>query len=264
MNTANNESIAGYFVSVFLVTLPIYLFAILVAKGIILTKEMAAISLPLIALVPISVSVFLTYRKKNSVKKLLARSFDIKRIINKAWYLPIIFLLPVIFGLAFATMNFLSIPYQNPALPLAALLPMFFIFLFMSFTEEVGWMGYAFEPMQDKWGALKASIVLGVLWGALHLPLYIYVMPVVESQSLDPLKVAGLFICLLATRVLLVWIYNNTGKSVFAAIVFHAMYNISVMVLPVFGSAASTAIAAALLVIAAIVVVLLRGSRVRV
>jgi len=257
MNTANNELIVRYFGFVLFAALPVYLFAILAAKGVILTREMAVLSLPLITLVPISVSVFLTYRKKNSVKMLLARALDFKRIKYKAWYLPIIFLLPVVFGLAFATMKLLSIPYPEQALPFAALLPMFFMFLLMSFAEEVGWMGYVFEPMQDKWGALEASIILGVLWGAMHIPLYIYVTPVMESQPIDPLKVAGLFVCLLAARVLLVWIYNNAGKSLFAAIVFHAMYNMSVVVIPVFGSAASTAIAAALMLIAAFLVVVL-------
>jgi uncharacterized protein len=35
-----------------------------------------------------------------------------------------------------------------------------------------------------------------------------------------------------ALRILIVWLYNNTGKSVFAAIVFHATSNLSLAAFP--------------------------------
>ena len=39
-----------------------------------------------------------------------------------------------------------------------------------------------------------------------------------------------------AQRVLQVWLYNNTGKSVFAAVLFHAMVNLSWQLFPNNGS----------------------------
>ena len=39
-----------------------------------------------------------------------------------------------------------------------------------------------------------------------------------------------------AARVLIVWLYNNTGRSVFAAALFHTMLNLSWMLFPVDGS----------------------------
>jgi hypothetical protein len=35
-----------------------------------------------------------------------------------------------------------------------------------------------------------------------------------------------------AQRVLIVWLYNNTGKSVFAAALFHAVSNVSTLLFP--------------------------------
>jgi hypothetical protein len=37
-------------------------------------------------------------------------------------------------------------------------------------------------------------------------------------------------------RILIVWIYNNTGRSVFAAIEFHATANVSQFSFPNYGS----------------------------
>ncbi len=40
----------------------------------------------------------------------------------------------------------------------------------------------------------------------------------------------------MAARILIVWLYNNTGKSVFAVALFHATLNLSWMLFPVYGS----------------------------
>ncbi len=57
-------------------------------------------------------------------------------------------------------------------------------------------------------------------------------------------------------RILLSWIYNNTGKSLFAVILCHAVYNVSVTVLPGFQSPLGPGIAAVLVMI--LVVILTR------
>lgn len=36
----------------------------------------------------------------------------------------------------------------------------------------------------------------------------------------------------MAIRVLIVWLYNNTGKSIFATALFHAMVNVGFYVFP--------------------------------
>jgi hypothetical protein len=37
-------------------------------------------------------------------------------------------------------------------------------------------------------------------------------------------------------RILIVWLYNNMGKSVFAAALLHASLNLTFMLFPVYGS----------------------------
>ncbi|MDF2746509.1 MAG: family intrarane metalloprotease [Propionibacteriaceae bacterium] len=53
-----------------------------------------------------------------------------------------------------------------------------FLFAFMIFPgsalgEELGWRGFALPRMQAYDSALKASLVIGILWGSWHLPLWL-------------------------------------------------------------------------------------------
>jgi hypothetical protein len=62
-------------------------------------------------------------------------------------------------------------------------------------------------------------------------------------------------------RILIVWLYNNTGKSVLAAILFHAMINISVSVFPKNGSLYDPAITGAITAVMAVIVTFFWGSK---
>lgn len=94
-------------------------------------------------------------------------------------------------------------------------------FLVAALGEELGWSGYALDPMQERWSAFHASLVLGVVWALWH------VIAMVEAGQ-SPAWIAWGCLDMLATRVLMVWLYNNTGKSVFAVALYHAIANLSI------------------------------------
>jgi hypothetical protein len=79
--------------------------------------------------------------------------------------------------------------------------------------------------MQARRSAFTASLLLGVLWGAWHLPLRI-------AQGL-PLTAAGLAVFLLtvllitAWAVLFTWVYNNANSSLFLMVLLHAVIDIA-------------------------------------
>jgi membrane protease YdiL (CAAX protease family) len=40
-------------------------------------------------------------------------------------------------------------------------------------NEEPGWRGFALPKLQRKYSSIIASIIIGIIWGFWHLPLYI-------------------------------------------------------------------------------------------
>jgi uncharacterized protein len=76
--------------------------------------------------------------------------------------------------------------------------------------EELGWSGYAIDPLQDRWNALRAAILLASVWAAFHS------VPLLQ-RGRSAGWIAWWSLITVALRVLITWIYTNTGKSVFAA-----------------------------------------------
>jgi membrane protease YdiL (CAAX protease family) len=137
------------------------------------------------------------------------------------WCLPVFLLTPGVLLLSLVALHLLgrSLPTPDISIPVAVLL--FALFLVAAIGEEAGWSGYVIDPLQRRWGALPASVALGVVWGALHLVGW-------SVQTHHGLAwTAGMWGQTVAYRVLMVWIYNNTGKNVLTAVLLHAMMNIT-------------------------------------
>ncbi|MEP7288205.1 MAG: hypothetical protein ABI947_20830 [Chloroflexota bacterium] len=58
--------------------------------------------------------------------------------------------------------------------------------------------------------------------------------------------------------MIIVWLYNNTGKSVFAAALFHMMINVTWQLFPVNGSYFDPRIASSLLALVAVIIIVWR------
>lgn len=110
--------------------------------------------------------------------------------------------------------------------------------------EEIGWMGFAFPKMQRlRQSALAAAIVLGVLWGLWHAPVVDY-LGVAAPHGASWLPFFLAFIAILtAMRVLIVWVYRNTGGSLLLAQLMHVSMSGSLVMLdPVHVSPAQEAL----------------------
>jgi membrane protease YdiL (CAAX protease family) len=228
MKQESKASITSFFLLTIIFTLPAYVLITLTGLNIILSPEMVFSLIPLSVIAPICAALVLTYRKDGwiGVKKLLKRSFDYKRVINKKWYWPTLLLMPLFFSLVLGVSYLFDQELAAAQMPLIAAPIAFILFFFTALTEQVGWMGYAFEPMRNRWGLIKSTLLLGLIWGLWHIPLYIFLFPNAEMLIVQVLGV-------IALRVLLVWLYSNTGKSVFIVILFHATYDVCMSVFPV-------------------------------
>lgn len=206
-----------FFLLVFALAIPIWLLSSFV--GVIGSLKVPVTDLVL-AFMPLTAAAILVYREAGfgGVRTLLKRALDYKRIKQKIWYLPLIFLAPLIYLLTSAVMRLSghSAPVETNILTLPL---RFVIFFLLAVGEEGGWMGYAIDPMQDRWGALNASAIMAIPWWLGHLPSIIQI-------GGTPADIAWWFPGAIGLRILIVWLYNNTGKSLFAAILFHALLNV--------------------------------------
>ena len=180
---------------------------------------------------PMLVALILSYRRggSDSVKALFRKGWVYPKNKFRIWILPILFLKPAIMILSYAVMRLAGLPLPDPQIPWLMTPVLFLMFFMAAIGEELGWMGYAFDPMQERWGALKASLILGLAWGLFHL-----IPDLQNGQAFNWILWQRLGT--VASRVLIVWLYNNTGKSVLAAILFHAMSNVSWVLFPNYGS----------------------------
>jgi uncharacterized protein len=132
--------------------------------------------------------------------------------------------------------------------------------------EEVGWRGYALPRLQRRLGPLTASLVLGVVWAGMHLPLWLLPDVGFADQS-TPLYIAQV----MAISVVLAWLYNATGGSLLLTGIAHAAVNgwripwgTAVQALPMETRLTATAdfhmlITVATVAVAALVVIARRG-----
>jgi membrane protease YdiL (CAAX protease family) len=87
--------------------------------------------------------------------------------------------------------------------------------------EEIGWHGYGFDRLQEKYSALTAALIFGLLWGIWHTPAFLLQKSVFNLVSYFPYVFHAVIISIYFT-----WIYNNTGRSTLSAILFHIVIEI--------------------------------------
>jgi membrane protease YdiL (CAAX protease family) len=159
-------------------------------------------------------ALILIYREggKAGVVALLKRTYDCRNIRSAIWYLPMLLMIPSIGFIEYLILSFSGTSVPPPQFSLATL--DYISVFFMTYGEELGWTGYLIEPMQERWSALQSGILLGIVWAAIHFPIHF-----INGYSFEWILWHGLYT--VAVRVLMVWIYNNAGKSLFAMALTH-------------------------------------------
>lgn len=91
------------------------------------------------------------------------------------------------------------------------------------FFEEVGWTGFAVPKMQLRYGTFVASLMLGLIWAMWHLLGDFWGGYAAFGMLYVPHFLLWV-VAFPAYRILMVWVYNNTG-SLFVAQFMHASYS---------------------------------------
>jgi membrane protease YdiL (CAAX protease family) len=247
------QSPLKFFLLVFALSLPFWWAGTLVGPQLVPGVPVTAL---IVVFCPTTAALILVYRESKTagVRDLLKRSFDYNQIKAKIWYAPILLLMPGVTILSYGWMRWMGLPLAIPQVPVVATLTISLAIFILALGEELGWSGYAIDPMQDRWGALSASILLGLAWALWH------IVPLVQVHR-SPAWIAWWCLGTVAARVLMVWLYNNTGKSVFAMAVFHTTINVTWQLFPIRGSYWDPRVNGVIMAIAAVVVVAVWGPR---
>ncbi|SDF55770.1 hypothetical protein SAMN04488067_105188 [Halorubrum xinjiangense] len=87
--------------------------------------------------------------------------------------------------------------------------------------EEFGWRGFAQPRLQERWSALTAALLIGLVWALWHFPL-VYGG---TGAGYGAGAFVGFLIGLPVFSVAMAWIYNGTSGGLLFVMLFHAMIN---------------------------------------
>jgi membrane protease YdiL (CAAX protease family) len=97
-----------------------------------------------------------------------------------------------------------------------------FVVFVLIVGEELGWRGYALPRLLAQRSALAASLILGVMWGAWHLPTFF-----VTGAPQYGLPFSAFVLLTMAYSVAIGWVYVHARGSVLIASLMHGAINLS-------------------------------------
>ncbi len=224
---SRSQSPLAFFLLTFVLAMPFWLLG-----GVIKIQLLPGLPVAALMFVCPALAALILVRRESGpegAKALLKRAFDYERIKAKAWYAPILLLNPAISMFSYAVLRLIGTPIPAPPIQILTTFALCVVFLIGALGEELGWSGYAIDRMQGRLGALRASLLLGALWAGFH-----FVALAQAHRSVE--WIAWWTLGTVSARVIMVWLYNHAGKSVFGAALFHAAFNVCWQTFPIHGS----------------------------
>lgn len=159
------------------------------------------------------------------------RCFAFKQINLPDW-LFILFVFPLMY-VFIITVDWLlggSLPGMTNLKAFSAqpwLIPLALVIGFFSgpWSEEFGWRGYALDPLLDRFGIVRGSVLLGFLWGIWHLPLFF--MPQTWHGQMN-FRLAGFWTFMfysIGLALLMTWVYLRTNRTILTGFLLHLASN---------------------------------------
>ena len=143
------------------------------------------------------------------------------------WYFLILVAVPVLLLVGIIVQPSMLGSFKGLSAKILISYPLYFavVFFGVALPEEIGWRGFALPRMQKNYGALKGTLILGLLWSLWHLPFFL-----TPGHGGGPnnsyeamIRSFGYFVMLvMAFSVIFTWVFNHTGGSIFVANILHA------------------------------------------
>lgn len=147
------------------------------------------------------------------------------------WYLFALVVIPAVMYLGFVILNGGIPTFEGLTSQFYASYPVYFIAVFFGggpFPEEIGWRGFALPRMQSKFGPLRATLLLGILWAFWHLPHFLTTAQrggPGSDISLLYFNLPIFIVLILAISIILTWVFNSKRGNLFIVMLVHASVN---------------------------------------
>ena len=175
------------------------------------------------------------------------RSLNFKKRIKQVrvgwqWYLFILLGVPAAFLLGIIVLPGAINSFRGfPSSLFATYLVNFIVIFFLGgpLGEEIGWRGFALPIMQSRYGTLKATLLLGVLWTFWHLPHFLTSAQrggPGTSLSIFYINLPIFFLMVMSLTIIFTWVFNHTKGSLFIAILLHTSINTFGVIQPYFSA----------------------------
>ena len=93
--------------------------------------------------------------------------------------------------------------------------------------EQLGWRGFALNEVQKKHSPLKSALIVGVLWGSWHAPLWF----LSGYTGVDLIKYIALFMIGIISVSVIMTLFYNLNKNLIIPIVIHQLFNFSLVMI---------------------------------
>ena len=167
--------------------------------------------------------------RKGGVRELLGR-FLIWRVGIQWWAFALLFaIIPAVVAL------YLFNLFGGPAVDwsglksLSSVVPMIIMLtIFAGVGEEFGWRGFAMPRLQARYNAVVSSLIIGLLWGIWHIPLFFIEGTAQSRLGLEAGLITAILVYVLfcmAWSIQYTLLFNHTKGSVLLAAVMHGAGN---------------------------------------
>ncbi len=141
------------------------------------------------------------------------------------WYLSALLLPFAILLLSYGIFLVLGgKPEFSESMPSFYMYPLLLLFVMVlgGGLEEPGWRGFALPMLLKKYNLFSASILIGLLWGLWHLPLFF-----IPGSSQFNLPFQWYLPNAFALSIIFSWLYIKSKKNIWLAIILHGGINAS-------------------------------------
>jgi membrane protease YdiL (CAAX protease family) len=218
MSRSDRKALVAFFVLTYVLSWAIWATALAFQNGL-LDWRLPGDPLSYLAVTVAALTITALSAGSKGVKDLFRRMILWR--VHVKWYLAALLIPGIPAVVAMVTYAALGGSHDVGALvPASAIVPLLLTqTLLHLLTEELGWRGFALPRLRARFGSLVAGVVLGLLWGAWHIPMFF----VAGTRQTYPFL--GFVVLIVSISVIMTWIFDRTRGSILIAALFHAAMN---------------------------------------